>query len=358
MAALRLRDLWSGSEGSLARHPRLPMAVKAAAAAALAWLVVLPIGGVADDYPYYAPFGAVIAVSATVARSWLVSVQSIAGILVGAVLAFGAAWLPITPVLELAIVVGGGMLLAGWARLGAGGERVPLAGVFVLIIGGADRLGFVMAYVGLTALGAVIGIGLNLLWPPLPLIAADGALERLRHALADQLDALAGGLSQGNAPTRAEWQQFRHSVGPHTDDMRSRASEASEARWANWRARRWRDESDRQNRSAQGLERVALIVEDLTMLIVDSERAERETVPLGPALRPPAAEALRSTASLVRDGLGPAAAGRVDAAEEAVQRLAKAVVDVQTESEAYRFVAGAIVSSLRQIIDLCRSNAA
>jgi hypothetical protein len=39
-------------------------------AAAVAWLVVLPFVGVADDYAYYAPLGAVIAVSATVARSW------------------------------------------------------------------------------------------------------------------------------------------------------------------------------------------------------------------------------------------------------------------------------------------------
>lgn len=334
------------------------MAVKGAAAAALAWLIVLPIGGVADDYAYYAPFGAVVAVSATVVRSWVVSVQSIAGILVGAVLAFGAAWSPVPPVLELAIVVGGGIMIAGWARLGAGGEWVPVAGVFVLIIGDADRLGFVMAYVGLTSLGAVIGIGLNLLWPPLPLIAADGALDRLRETLAEQLDALARGLSQGNALTPAEWQQFRHAIGPHTDDMRGRASEASEARWANWRARRWRDESDRQDRSAQRMERVAVFVVDLTMLIADSERADRETVPLGPALRPPAAEALRSTASLVRGPLGPAAADGAVAAEEAVQRLASAVVDVRTESEADRFVAGAIVSSLRQIIDACRPDAA
>ncbi len=335
------------------------MAMKAATAAALAWLVVLPIGGVADDYPYYAPFGAVIAVSATVARSWRVSVLSIAGIVVGAALAFGGARLPIAPVLELALVVGGGVVLAGWARLGPGGEWVPLAGVFVLIIGGTDRVGFVMAYVGLTALGALIGIGLNVLWPPLPLIAADGALDRLRETLAQQLDALAGGVSQGDARTGATWQQLRDAVGPRTDDMRARALEASEARWANWRARRWQGESDRQFRSAQAMARLALLVEDLTMLVVDSEREDRETAQLRPALRPPAADALRSTASLVRDRSDTAAAGRIAAAEEAVQRLASAIIDVQTESEAAdSFVAGAIVSSLRRIIACCRPDAA
>jgi uncharacterized membrane protein YgaE (UPF0421/DUF939 family) len=333
------------------------MAIKAALAAALAWLVVLPIGGVANDYPYYAPFGAVIAMSATVAKSWRTSVQAIAGIMVGAALALGAARLPIAPVLELAIVVGGGILVAGWARLGAGGEWVPLAGVFVLIIGDTDRLGFVMAYVGLTALGAVIGIGLNVLWPPLPLIAADDALGRLRETLAEQLDALADGLSQDAPLERADWQQFRRAVGQRTEEMRDRAAEASEARWANWRAMRWRDESDRQKRTARALDRLALAVEDLTMLVLDSEHADREAVPLRPALREPAVEALRSTAVLVREGVG-SKSDRIDAASEAVQRLASAVVDVHTEGEPDLFDAGAIVRSLRDMIDWCRFDGA
>jgi hypothetical protein len=140
--------------------------------------------------------------------------------------------------------------------------------------------------------------------------------------------------------------------------MRARALEASEARWFNWRARRWQGRSDRQFRSAQAMARLALLVEDLTTLVVDRERADRGTSPLRPALRPPAADALRATASLVRDASGAAVAGRIAAAEEAVQRLASAIIDVQTESEADSFVAGAIVSSLRRIIACCRSDAA
>jgi hypothetical protein len=104
--------------------------------------------------------------------------------------------------------------------------------------------------------------------------------------------------------------------------------------------------------------RLALLVEDLTMLVVDSERADRETAQLRPALRQPAADALLSTASLVRGGSGSAAAGRIAAAEESVQRLASAIIEVQTESEADLFVAGAIVSSLRRIIACCRPDAA
>lgn len=339
---------------AMARHPRVPMAIKAAVAASLAWLLVLPIGGVADDYPYYAPFGAVIAVSATVAKSWRISLQSVGGIVAGAAVALGAARLPIAPVLELAIVVGGGILLAGWTRLGQGGEWVPLSGMFVLIVGSADRMGYVVAYVGLTTLGAVIGMGFNLLWPPLPLISAEGSLERLREALADQLEALAGGLSHDDPPTPEEWRRFRHDVGPRTDEMRQMASQADEARWANWRAMRWRDTSDRQSQSARGLDRLALVVENLTALVIDSENTGREVVALGRSLREPAAFAFRRTADLVRGGLGDSTTELLAEADAAIGRLASAVIDVQRETAGDIFAAGAMVTSLRQVTDWYR----
>lgn len=90
------KQRWASFVGVLAHHPRWAMAVKAAIAATLLWLIVRPWGGVADDYPYYAPFGAAIAVSATVARSFTITIRSIAAILIGALLAFGAAQVPLS----------------------------------------------------------------------------------------------------------------------------------------------------------------------------------------------------------------------------------------------------------------------
>ncbi|MCW2770156.1 MAG: putative Membrane protein-like [Aeromicrobium sp.] len=351
-----LRELWDRSGEAMARHPRVPMAAKAAVAAAVAWLAVLPFGGIADDYAYYAPLGAVIAVSATVAKSWQVSWQSIGGIILGAALAFAAARLPIASVLELAVVVGGGIILAGWTRLGQGGEWVPLAGLFVLIIGSAERVGFVVAYVGLTSLGALIGMAFNLLWPPLPLVWADGALARLRATLADQLDALAGGLSHSRAPTLQEWQQFRRDVGPRTSEMREMAAQADEARLVNWRAMRWRETSDHQSRSARDLDRLALVVEDLTALVVDSEHADREVLALGPDLRRPSATAMRSTAALVRQADDTPMEQLVAAVDADVQALVAAVIDVGRRTGDDVFAAGAVITSLRQVRQVVESS--
>ena len=68
------------------------LAVKAALAAALAWHVagLLPLAP-AEQYPYYAPLGAVIATSTTLSGSVRGSVQSVAAIALGAAVVVFAA---------------------------------------------------------------------------------------------------------------------------------------------------------------------------------------------------------------------------------------------------------------------------
>src|SRR3546814_4896585 len=73
---------------------------------------------------------------------------------------------------------------------------VPISGLFILIVGGADPAHYVLAYLGLTALGAVVGVLVNLAVPPMPLIATNDVQDSLRNILADQLDGLARGLER------------------------------------------------------------------------------------------------------------------------------------------------------------------
>src|SRR5690625_37272 len=76
------------------RHPRMALAIRAAVAAAVAWVVVSVLPGeLADDYPYYAPFGAVIATTFTLAGSVRESLQSVGAIAVNA----AAPPLPLAP---------------------------------------------------------------------------------------------------------------------------------------------------------------------------------------------------------------------------------------------------------------------
>jgi uncharacterized membrane protein YgaE (UPF0421/DUF939 family) len=335
----------------LAAHPRVALATKAAVAAALAWLVALPLPGLADDYPYYAPFGAVIAVSTTVAGSMRESAQGIAAMLLGAALAISLRPLPLAEVVAIAGVVAIGTLLAGWPRLGPNGSWVPVSAMFVLIIGQQDPGGYALAYVGLTALGATIGVGVNLLVPPLPLTPTQHSVTALRETLADQLDELAEGLLSEEPPDRDQWEERRMEITPLTSEMRSMVEHAREARRANWRARRWRHEADRQYEQARALEQLAFLVEDVTELLVDVERAGRDHMALGSSLRPYAAHALQETAEALRSVHGSCAEPEPAAdADEAVSRLAEEIRATRTRTGADMLEAATLVTSLQRAL--------
>ena len=55
---------------------------------AAAWLAVQPMGGVADEYPYYAPLGALLSMHSTLKGSAKYGLQILAGLALGILLAF------------------------------------------------------------------------------------------------------------------------------------------------------------------------------------------------------------------------------------------------------------------------------
>lgn len=290
----------TGWRATLNARPQLALAVKAAIAAALAWLLVLPLGGFADDYPYYAPLGAVIAVTSTLASSLRSALQAITAIAAGATIAATTQALEVPHVVGLAAVVGIGTLIGGWSRLGEMASWVPISALFVLIVGGDHPAYYVAAYLGLTSLGAAAGVVVNGAFPPLPLTLNSLTMRRLRAVLADQLDDLADGLRQPDPPGSDEWQGRRWALAPHVAEMHRLAQQVAEARRANWRERRWRAVADRQRQHALTLGRLAGLVEDLVELVTDREYADAHEVALGPRLRPATAGALEATAAVLR----------------------------------------------------------
>lgn len=339
------------SRDTIALHPRVPRAVKAALAAVLAWLVVQPLGGAADEYPYYAPLGAVIAVSTTVADSLRGSLQSVASILVGAALAILAgAVLP--DAVAIAVVVLVGTLIAGWWRLGEMSSWVPISALFVLIIGSSGLTDYVVGYVLLTGLGAAVGVGVNAAMPPMPLVPGEREVVRLRGSLADQLDDLAEALDQSEPLSREDWLARHHDIASRARAMNRVVVQTTEARRVNWRARRLRDRADRQAEHARALERLSLVIDDLTGLLAEVENADRSVVALGPQLRAPAARAMSAVARMLRDRDEDDEPNTecVDAADAAVEELADAVADRIREGVTDVLAAGAVVTALRQLV--------
>lgn len=336
----------------IARHPRLPRAAKAAVAAVLAWLAVQPLGGAADEYPYYAPLGAVIAVSATVADSVKASVQGVVAILLGAALAVvAAAVVPTVP--GLAVVVLLGTLAAGWWRFGDMGDWVPIAALFVLIIGSSGLVDYLIGYVLLTGLGAAVGVAVNAALPPMPLVPGDRQITAAREALAAQLDDLADALRSDPPLDREQWLARHHDIRPRAQAMGRLVAQATQVRRVNWRARRWQDWADRQVEHARALERLSLVVDDLAGLLAKTEHADREDVALGPRLRQPAAEAMEAVAAMLREGKdedGPPSQDARDRAGAAIEVLAESVTERVRAGVTEVLAAGAVVTALRQLV--------
>jgi hypothetical protein len=325
-------------------------ALRAALAAVVAWLVVLPWGGLADQYPYYAPMGAVVAVTTTVAGSLRETMSTAAAMSLGAVLAIITT--PLPGLLQLAVVIAAGTYLAGWEKLGGSASWVPISGLFVLLFGQDHPWGFPAAYIGLTTVGAVIGALVNLLWPPLPLHDARRAALELQQALCEQLHVLADALSQETLPTAEEWQERVHDLAPALGRMRELVSLAADARRANWRAARWEKYGDDEERRARALDALAFLVEDITWFLSDRENADREDVAIGPALRPLTAEVLLRVA----DVLGTMDEHEVDEeklqdAQDALERLVAAIRDARTESDDDMMAASGVVSTVRRTLD-------
>ena len=329
----------------------LALSVKAALAAGLAWLLVQPLWGFADDYPYYAPLGAVIAVTSTVAGSVRESLQGLAAIAVGAALSLAALRTPLPVVAEIALVVLLGTAASGWHRFGNKSGWVPVTGLFVLIIGQGDAVDYAFGYLGLVGLGAAVGIGLNVAFPPLALSPMADSVRRLRALLADQLDDLAEGLLSEEALSPEEWRQRQRAVRPTTEQMQRVVGHATDARRANWRAKGWDETAEWRYQQARALQQVAFLIEDLTTLVIDQEHAERQRVALGPRLRPHAAHALQEMAEVLRVVDGDESPDRqLRVADEAVNKLVDELRDERSESESDLFAAGTVVAGVRRAL--------
>jgi uncharacterized membrane protein YgaE (UPF0421/DUF939 family) len=177
-------EMGRAAVGWFRRHPTVVLSLKASLAAGLAWVVVRPLGGVADDYRYYAPLGAVIATSATLARSVRDSVQALTAIGLGAGVALLAQAPPLPQLAALVLATGVGVAVGSWHLLGRRSSWVPITALFVLLVGDAHPWHYALGYAGLTALGAFVGVAVDATVPQRPMPrreARDDHLRRTHH---------------------------------------------------------------------------------------------------------------------------------------------------------------------------------
>lgn len=325
-------------------HPNVFLALKAALAASLAWLLVQPIGGFLEHYQYYAPLGALAVVSTSVVVSIRSSFEVVVAILLGAGIALVAQLLPLMEPLPLALAILAASLLGAAGIAGSMSGWVPLAALFVLIAGAGNSIEYTAAYAGLTTLGAVVGVGVNVLFPQLPLTPAALAQDRLRGQLADQLDELATALEQEILGEK-DWNSLRAGLARTAGDADRLMDEARDARRANWKAARWAETTERHHVRAQALQRLTGCVDEVIALVADQRAEIRNDDPAAAELRATTAQALRCVAALLRGS------GDLDAARSAVSDLRSRVVQAQAATGDHHFAAAAIVLNLEQAVE-------
>lgn len=342
--SVRARQTWLS-------HPRAAQALKAAISATIAWTLVSLIPGPWSDYPYYAPLGAVVATSTNLMSSTRQSLQAVASIALGALIARSVDLVPGPEVISLALVILIGVAVSGWRRLGSMGAWTTTTALFVLIVGDPDPVGYVSAFVGLTFLGALVGITVNAIAPSLPLTPTNAVLDELRDVLADQLDAIAESLEKEIPLESDDPASLRLAILPVRTRANSAVADSIEAASGNWVARRYRTRQDRLRVQAATLDRAASTIEGITQIICETQNLQDDDVALAAEARPAAVDAVRKTADAFRS----LDAGELDAdgrteAQDAVERFDALLAANRDPAWGDARVADSIVVALRHLL--------
>lgn len=298
MTQLKSRGL-DGVRAAVTRA-RVLLVVKTAAAAAIAWSVAPLMPGVTDEYPYFAPLGAVISMHPTVLQSVRSGLQTLAGLAAGIGLALAVVFTVGPNWWSVPTVVAAGVLLAGTGWFGAGREYVPIAALFVLIIGGTDAEDYSLGYLTQMGVGVAVGIVITLILPPRP-FAASGQIAQLRDALAERLEQIAGALNERWPPAEDDWAREVGALEESARQVRQALLEADFSRKGNPRAllRRWRRAGSAFDR-LQTLEAVAVCIREISVVLADTMWPQPHSLTLDDSLTGPLADACGAVADALR----------------------------------------------------------
>jgi uncharacterized membrane protein YgaE (UPF0421/DUF939 family) len=338
------------------RPARLLLVAKTALAVGLAWLIAPHMPGVTDEYPYYAPLGALVSMYPTLMGSVRSGLQTILGLTVGiglatiVVLTVGPTWWTIV------VIVGIGVLVSGTGWFGAGREYVPMAALFVLIIGGQNADEYSLGYLTQTAVGVIIGLAVNLVIAPAPLtLAAAARVDAFREQLAGHLHDIGSAVSQSWPPENEQWATDTASLADTTGSLRLALSEADDSRRANPRARGRRGETQHIHVELEALDRISHLIRDIADAIADTIWQRPGALQLDHALPEPLSAACHAVAEVITQRDGSSAEAHRQRAEAArAIRLLLETVDDRTIDVRRAMGPGVLAAMhLRRILILC-----
>ena len=344
----------AGPLKGMVRYTRVQLAVKAALAVGIAWTLAPLVPGVAAEYPYYAPLGALVSMYPTISGSAKAGFQTLLGLVIGMLLALVALLFGGPSVWTIALIVGIGVLLAGLPRLGAGREYLPMAALFVLVMGGDDPDGYSTGYGVQMLVGVIVGLTVNAaIFPPLHLSGAVEGLASLRLTLARQLKEMGTAISETWPPEHEAWSNRRTELVAFSREVRESVQLADTSRHGNLRSRRRGHDLNADYEALRAMERVTLYVEDMTEVLATAIWTSPEDMPVPSELADALSEAMTACGEAV-ESWDPESEEHVRA-RDAVRRLQ---VDMNTAAspDSPVDVTASLTMSLRRILRTIRSD--
>lgn len=281
-------------------------AAKVAIAVGLAWIIAPHLPGVADNYPYYAPLGAIVSMYPTLMGSMKNALQTLGSLAVAIAIAGAVIIFSSPSVLTMSLAVGVGALIAATGWFGANREYIPVTVLFVLIIGGPDADDYSIGYLEQMSLGIAVGLLVNvLIFPSLTHNAVDQQLTNFRRVLSSHLAEISEALSESWPPERDGWASGKDTLVSVSEEVRAAVLLADESRKANPRARRYRRDLRADYDDLAALENVTFHVRDITDVLTGAVWGTPIKVELRPELRPALSSALAAASTVLGEWESP-----------------------------------------------------
>lgn len=331
---------------------RFAMAVKSGAAASLAWVVgdTLPPAWMAE-YAYYASLGAITVIYPAVGDSFREAMRATSAILLGTLLASLMQWVAWPNAFTVGLVVAVAMLVGSLRFLGSQRAWVPMAALFVLVFSGDPPQDYVLAYTGQVVLGAGVGLAVNyVLIPSMNLTSLGAAIDTLRVEVIRQLRHIQQILEKEGSPDELALTEAVEELEQDRDALRDAVEEVRRSQRGNPRARRYQKSREALHRRAEGLHRIAFLVQDVGVVLREFQ-IDRYQILNGPSRRR-TAEAFGAIAALFEEPSEAAFA----AAEQAVARLMDHIEEATFEDRQRRYLAGVVGVSAQRCLQTFESH--
>lgn len=324
---------------------RTTLAVKGGLAAGTAWFAASLLPGPFHDYAYYASLGAVSVIYPALSDSVKLALRATAAIIIGALLAVAVGWVSWPNALSVAILITIAMAVGNLPVFGEQRQWVITAALFVLVFGGDPPQDYMVVYVSLILLGAVIGLAVNvLLFPSVNLTSLNRAIGRMRHGLVVQLGRMSGILATEGDPDPEDFRSVFVALEKDRNDLHNTLEETRRSSTGNLRSPRWTESRAELTRRAEGLERIAFVVQDVADVLQEFQEPRYRV--LDAPLRTATSRALGDLGEQLDD---PTEAG-VDKVEESVRELVDQVNATTFSDSEGRFLAGLVAVSAQRCL--------